>query len=349
MSTDRNEIFEAMTPETKKVAIKNDKELQKANAGSLKTYYSLGRDVLIMHKAEQTYGSAFMNQLAEYWGITEQTLGEYKNTAEVFDWATIETAAAAGQKKGFRLEISHVNCAAKLDTADKRKEMLTRIIDEKLSYRHAKLIVDTSGAVPQRAPGGGRKQTAPKTPQQGLKKAAKVAKTLENLLDMFEEHVFSKLDVIPPEDIVKGDLALLQEFDEQIEKLGAQMDAVMILAKDRKARIEKILSNKKKVSKSAKDEDTYELEEEEEDEDETEFADAGDGDPMMEDEDEDEDDEDEDEIEFDDDLEEEEEDVNAAEEDDEDSMSMAEWKKLQAAKAKPKGKTSKIIRPQRLF
>lgn len=240
-----------MTPELREIyeEIKTKQESMVKN--TVLSTYEVGELVARATTNKTKYGEAAVETLAAALGkhYTASDLYKYRALAKAYTREQIEKLVEQKTRGGGRISVTHLVKLAG-QPAQKRRELTRAVFEEDLTTDE--LAMRIQGPREKKDSDGGRKPKPPKTISKGLKDIGDYCTGVRKRVNIWDQHVFRRIQKAPPE-LCDEDLLFQLEKTRKAEEKAIE-DSQHIIEKldDSIARVKRVLAQRKSGNGAAK-------------------------------------------------------------------------------------------------
>ena len=138
---DRTRVFEEMTPATQSLATEFSEKLDRDKRDGLMLRHELGQRLGQVIQSQSSYGAHAIDQLAQYLGVSPDSLYKLRNFAQTYARPEIEQWASRKMASGGRLTFHHLATIMTVKSADDRLRLVNRVFEESLSIRALRALL----------------------------------------------------------------------------------------------------------------------------------------------------------------------------------------------------------------
>ncbi|MCI0420755.1 MAG: hypothetical protein L0312_16265 [Acidobacteria bacterium] len=253
----RMAVLKQMTPAGQEVAKDLESRMSRTAQGLVVVHYDMGarvRDVLNNKNHEETYGTKFVAQLADYLALPggEHHLYDLRNFSSAFDRDYIKTNSARCMSNGGYLSLGHWLGLMRLEEQRDREKLLNRIFKESFTVNQLEMEIRASGAKTRNVRQGGRKPAVPTSAMAGLQKAFSLGQSFFNFRSVMEKSVFDRIDEMPPDEVNPQLLVKLKSTRDTITKADEAAQSILKRLDENIDRAERVLAKKKAAKQKGK-------------------------------------------------------------------------------------------------
>lgn len=191
----KKSALDAMTKETRKVALAMADRSRRRNSNEVLFYYDCGEMIRQVYMRPDVYGQNGAKQIAEYLGIVggERYLRELRFFAESYKREDVTAQLETPMNNGRPIEMTHLLLLKRVPAGTKRNAWFKRVRQDNLTTRQ--LADELNSEVPAGGTGGvsGRPPEVPKSTVGALQKTSSLFQKACNWLTVFEDQVCPRL------------------------------------------------------------------------------------------------------------------------------------------------------------
>ena len=218
----RLEILNSMTDAGRKLAKEIAAERASTASNIVLHQYDTGARLAKAIADEATYGSKFVEQLAEFLGFGEEGangLYNMRNFAEAFPRDYVVKYSKQPMSTGGLMTVSHWMSLMRLEGNKNRDRWIKRIMNEGLTAKSLQQAIDGDKTSRRAGHAVGRKPSVPSSPLAALQKTYSFAYQFVRLEPELEDKVFDRIDELSPDKVNDQLLAKLTETRDQVAQM----------------------------------------------------------------------------------------------------------------------------------